>query len=107
MWSAEMDPDDVVDAIPLSSDNRFKGHLHIRNISSIILDDALFPSRPLKMLDDSGDIFHLSVESEKVELQIIWEKWTPKCKETGFSTLLITGEEVYWEPDLDLVDPYW
>lgn len=105
MWSAEMDPEDMEDDIPLS-DLRIKGRLHVEGVKEIRIDEKQF-SGILKMFYDSGEIFHLEIEKNKMEIQIIWQQWLPKpINEVGFSTIQIEAEKIYWEPVPDLVDPF-
>lgn len=105
MWSAEMDPEDMKDNIPLSSDDRLKGKLHVEGIKSIKINNQIF-SGTLKLMYDKGSIFDLEIKNGKVELQIIWETFRPKPKEEGFCTIEIEAEKIYWEPIPDLINPF-
>ncbi|MCH9617737.1 MAG: hypothetical protein SP4CHLAM5_11430 [Chlamydiia bacterium] len=37
---AELDPDDIVDDLPLSTDDRLRGRLHLDHVSKILLGDS-------------------------------------------------------------------
>ena len=100
-----MSPEDMGDDIPLS-DLRLKGRLHVEGVKAIRIDGKQFFGT-LKMLDDSGDIFHLEIEKNNMEIQISWLKCLPKIiLDVDFSTFQIEAEKIYWEPVPDLVDPF-
>lgn len=102
MESAEVDPEDIKDPIPLSKDDRIKGKLHLNRIKSIYIGDKKL-STQLKMHHDDGNVFHFKIKDGKVLLQIIWTNYPPKNNDEDFSTITISAESVYWEniPDLE------
>jgi hypothetical protein len=103
--SAEMDPEDLYDDIPLSPDDTLRGKLHMDGVKKIKIDNV--PSKSIKMISNKGDVFHLDIRKNSVRLEIIWLNYLPKPTEVGFSVIEIEAEKIYWEPIPDLVDPFW
>jgi hypothetical protein len=103
MESAEVDPEDIKDSIPLSSGDRIKGKLYFTRIKSIYINDKKLTTS-LKMNYDDGEILHLKIKDNKVVLDITWTNYPPKARTNDFSTISIYAEEVHWEniPDLKL-----
>lgn len=107
MASAEIDPEEIKDDIPLSPNDTLRGKLHIEHIYDIKVKKKSFEGK-LQMLSDAGDIFSFDLEDNKVELKIIWIRFNPKpVEEVGFSVIEISAKNIYWEPVPDLVDPFW
>ncbi len=104
--SAEVDPEDIEDNIPLGKYDRIKGILHLEKIKNIIVNDKVFTDT-LKMESHSGDIFRFKIRDNTVNLQINWIEFNPKPSSSGFSTSEIEADKIYWENKPDLVDPYW
>jgi hypothetical protein len=104
--SSEMDLSDLKDPIQLSERNSIKGKLHLKRISSVILNDVSF-SGQLKMKYDSGTIFDLHIEKKRIEISLSWENFPPKPSVNDFDTIVIEAEEVKWENIPDLYDPFW
>ena len=102
MESAEIDPEDIRDPIPLSKDDRIKGKLHLKGIKSISIDGEKL-STPLKMNYDDGDIFRFKIKGNEVHFHIIWKNYPPKKSVDDCSTITIQAENVRWEniPDLE------
>lgn len=99
MSSAEMDEDELLDDITLSSKHGFKclrGKLHIEGIRKILVDDKLFSGR-LKKHFDSGEILHLEIKKNYVELSIGWINYPPKPRDEDFSTIQVEADKIYWE----------
>ncbi|MBM3910632.1 MAG: hypothetical protein FJ356_03175 [Thaumarchaeota archaeon] len=101
MESAEVDPEDIKDPIPLAKEDRIKGKLHLKGVKSIYINDKKIFS-PLKMNYDDGEILHLKIKNNKVLLDISWCNYPPKARDTDFSSITINVEDVRWEniPDL-------
>ena len=104
--SAEMDLSDLKDPIQLSERKSIKGKVHLREINSLKLNDALF-SGILEMKYDSGTIFDLQIEKNTFEISIIWENFPPKLSVNDFDTIVIEVKEIIWENVPDLYDPFW
>jgi len=104
--SAEVDPEDLTDDIPLGEYDRINGILHLEGIKKITRNDLLF-NGILKMERQSGEIHRFKIRDAVVELQIDWEDFKPKSQVNDFSTIIIEAEKIYWENKPDLVDPYW
>lgn len=104
--SSEMDLLDLKDPIQLSERNSIKGKLHLMEINSIKLNDILF-SDQLKMKYDSGTIFDLHIEKNRIEISLSWENFPPKPSVNDFDTIIIEAEEIKWENIPDLYDPFW
>src|SRR3989344_6806638 len=104
--SAEMDLSELKDPIQFSERKSIKGKLHLRDINSIILNENPF-SGILKMKYDSGTIFDLQIEKNKIEISIIWENFPPKPPVNDFDTIVIEAKEIIWENVPDLYDPFW
>jgi hypothetical protein len=101
MESAEVDPEDIKDPVPLAKEDRIKGKLHLKGIKSIYMDDEKL-STPLKMNYDDGEILHLKIKDSEVLLDISWTNYPPKARITDFSSITINVKDVCWEniPDL-------
>jgi hypothetical protein len=101
MESAEVDPEDIKDPIPLSEDDRIKGKLHLKGVKNIYINDEIL-STPLKMTYDDGGIFDLEIKDNKITLDISWCNYPPKARIDDFSSITINVEGVHWEniPDL-------
>lgn len=102
MESAEVDPEDIEDPIPLSDNDRIKGKLHLKGIKNIYIDEEKL-STELKMNYDSGDIFRFKIKDNEVLFHIIWNNYPPKKSIDDCSTITINVEDVRWEniPDLE------
>jgi hypothetical protein len=105
MWSAEMDPDDMLDNIPLS-DDRLKGKLHIEGIKTITVNRQPFTGQ-LKIETDNGEILDLEIQKNHLELFVEWCNFKSPAPTIRFSSIQIEAEKIYWEPVPDLVDPFW
>lgn len=101
MESAEVDPEDIKDPIPLSEDDRIKGKLHLKGVKNIYINDEIL-STPLKMTYDDGGIFDLEIKDNEITLDISWCNYPPKARIDDFSSITINVEGVHWEniPDL-------
>lgn len=101
MESAEVDPEDIKDTIPLSNDDRIKGKLHLKGVKNIYINDEKL-SNPLKMTYDDGGIFDFEIKDNEVLLDISWCNYPPKVRNDDFSSISIYVEDVHWEniPDL-------
>ena len=101
MGSAEMDKEDLKDNIALSKNNRIKGKLHIDGVQTIIIDDQSFLGK-MKQEYDHGDILHLTIKNNFVELTVEWIDFPPKVEREFFSVIQIEAKKIYWEniPDL-------
>ena len=100
--SAEVDPEDIKDPIPLSKDDRIKGKLHLKGIKNIYINDEKL-STPLKMTYDDGGIFDLEIKDNELILDISWCNYPPKARVDDFSSITIAVKDVRWEniPDLE------
>lgn len=99
MSSAEMHEDELTDDITLSSKDNFKclrGKLHVEGIRKIQVDDKPFLGR-LKKHFDSGEILHLEIKKNYVELSIAWINYPPKPRDEDFSTIQVEADKIYWE----------
>ncbi len=106
MCSAEMDPEDLQDDIPLGQGDCITGILHLEGIRKITRNKHPFIGE-LKMEHQSGSILDFEIENNIVELGISWKNFRPKYQSKGFSTIVIEADKIYWENKPDLVDPYW
>ena len=106
MQSAQIDKEDIREDIALSSFHRIKGKLHLENITSVFIDDALFLGK-LKMLHDKGSIFDFELNENEIELQIAWVDFPPKPDVNEFSVIKIFARNIWWENIPDLLDPFW
>ncbi len=106
MCSAEMDPEDLKDDIPLGDYDRIKGILHLEDIKKITRNKQPFIGE-LKMEHQSGEILDFEIVNDVVELGILWDNFKPKHQSMGYSTITIKADKIYWENKPDLVDPYW
>ena len=104
--SAEMDIEDLKDDTKLSKHDRIAGKLHLENIKTISIDEIPYFGT-LQMSYDEGSIFGFIVGKQTVELQIIWENFSPKPAVNEFSTIKITAEKIWWENIPDLFDSLW
>ncbi len=104
--SAEVDPEDIEDNIPLGKYDRIKGVLHLEGIKKITRN-KLPVDKKLNMEHPRGNIFNLNIAENFVELQIDWEEVSPQINCNDFSTIKIEADKIYWENKPDLVDPYW
>ena len=102
MESAEVDPEDIKDNIPLAKEDRIKGKLHLKGIKNIYINRKRL-STPLKMNYDNGKIFDLEIKNNEVLLSISWRNYPPKARTNDFSTITIDVGNVCWEniPDLE------
>lgn len=103
MGSAEMDQGDLKDNIVLSSNNRIKGKLHIDGIQTIFIDNQSFPGK-MRPEYDHGDILHLTIKNNFVELTVEWIDFPPKTEREVFSVIQIEAEKIYWENIPNLPD---
>ncbi len=107
MSSAEMDPDDLQDDIPLGQGDCITGILHLEGVRKITRNKQPFIGE-LKMEHQSGSIFNLEITTTTVMLDIIWSDYKPVPRsDIDFSTIEIEADKIYWENKPDLVDPYW
>ena len=104
--SAEVDPEELIENIPLGKYDRIKGILHLEGIKKIMRNDQPFLFN-LVMEHKRGRIFNFEINNHNVELQIDWRDSNPKTKVNDFLTILIEAEKIYWENKPDLIDPYW
>lgn len=104
--SAEMDLSDLKDPIQLSERNTIKGKIHLKGIISIRLNEDFF-SGYLKMKYDSGTIFDLQIEENKIEISLSWENFPPKHSVNDFDTIVVEAKEIEWENIPSLFDPFW
>ena len=102
MESAEVDPEDIKDNIPLAKEDRIKGKLHLKGVKNIYINRKKL-STPLKMNYDNGKIFDLEIKNNEVLLAISWRNYPPKPDTNDFSTITINVESMCWEniPDLE------
>lgn len=96
MSSAEMDEEDLKEPIVLSKDDRIVGKLHIEGIKNIIVDNERL-EKSLKKEYDDGEIFHLEIVNNTVNLEIIWGNYPPNPEVDEFSEITIEAQKVYWE----------
>ncbi len=107
LFSAEMDPEDLREDIPLGQDDCITGILHLDGIKKITKNEQPFFGE-LKMEHQSGDIFKLEISTTTVILKVIWSDYKPiPHSDIDFSTIEIEADKIYWENKPDLVDPYW
>ncbi len=104
--SAEMDPADMKDDIPLSERGTIKGKLHLEKIQSIQVNGS-FLAGPLIIPYDYGSIFDFEIRNNVVELQISWRNAPQKPFVNDFSTIILLAEHIWWENIPDLFDPFW
>ncbi len=104
--SAEMDPADMKDDIPLSERGTIKGKLHLTKIQSIKINEFSFHGR-LKLQYDYGTIFDFETQNNVVELQISWRNAPKKPDVNDFSTIIVQADHIWWENMPDLYDPFW
>lgn len=98
MESAEMCEEDILDDVILSKVNGMDLiciKLHIEGIKSIKNNDNPYFDL-LKPKSEYAEIFHLEINDNKVELQIIWGFYSNPEKE-DFSALEIEAEKIWWE----------
>ena len=102
MASAEMNKEDVNDAIVLSKDDSIQGILHIEEVRSIIIDKKPFIGT-IKKEYDNGIIFDFEITENSIELSIDWVNFPPKPEVNEFSVIKIEAEKIWWEniPDLE------
>jgi len=102
MYSAEMDPEDMLDNIPLANDNSIKGKLHLENVINIKVSNSVQINDLLKIYDN-GTILDFEFNDNKVELGILWTNFRPKSPTNDFSIIEIVAEKIWWEniPNLD------
>jgi len=103
MSSAEMDPEDMEDNIPLANDNSIKGKLHIENVINIKVSNNEQINNLLKIYDH-GTILEFEFKDKMIELGILWENFRPKSPTNDFSTIEIVAEKIWWENIPDLHD---
>jgi hypothetical protein len=106
IWSAEVDPEEISDLIPLSHDYRIKGKLHLSGVQRIEIDGKTL-NDPFIMNYDTGGVFDFIIEDKKVVLHIIWTNYPPKERLEDFSVIQIEMENVYWENIPDLKAPFF
>jgi|HubBroStandDraft_4_1064222.scaffolds.fasta_scaffold315382_2 hypothetical protein len=101
MESAEVDEEDIKDAIVLSKDDRIRGILHIKGIKNVKEDGRSY-NGTVTMKHEDAEIFHFEMAQNKIELQIKWGAYPPKPRIEDFSTIEIEAEKIWWEniPDL-------
>ncbi len=105
--SAEMDPEDLEEDIPLGQGDCIMGILHLEGIRKITRSKQPFLGE-LKMEHQNGGILDLEIDKNVVELLIEWNDYRPKrLIGVDFSTIKIEAEKIYWENKPDLVNPYW
>ena len=104
--SAEIDISDLKDPIQLSERNSFKGKLFLKCVNSVRINDISFYGK-LKMKYDSGSIFDLKIEKNRIEISLSWENFPPKPSVNDFDTIKIEAKEIQWENIPDLYDPFW
>lgn len=108
MISAEIDPENIQDAIPLSSIygmTTISGILHLEDVKHVFVDDNELHTS-LKMQADSGDIYSFEIIENKILLHILWDNYRPK-QALGCSTIKIEASSIIWESIPDLKDPFW
>jgi hypothetical protein len=103
MKSAEIDPSDISEDIPLSTNHCLRGKLHIEGIQSIYLNDDKFSGTFEKLYEDN-DLLHLKIEKNTVFLEIGWRG--PKSFQNDFSALVIKADKIWWENHPELYDPF-
>jgi len=107
MISAQVDKDDIVDESFFSKDHRLKGHLVLKGVSEVWIDDKPF-NKILKREYDSGNIFDFQLENHQVILVLSWSNYPPKKSyETDLICYKFNADQIIWEPQRDLVDPFW
>ena len=104
MESAEIDSDEVRDIL-LTNDNRLRGKLHIEGIQNIKENGAQVFRFPIGDYKKS-EIKHLKILNSKVILEILWTEVSDPT-ETGYSSLEIEADKVWWENRADLPNPFW
>jgi hypothetical protein len=102
MSSAEMDPKDMLDNIPLANDNSIKGKLHLENVINIKVSDNVEINDLLRIYDD-GTILDFELKDNMIELGILWTNFRPKSPTNDFSIIKIVAKKIWWEniPNLD------
>ncbi len=106
MSSAEMDPEDLHDDIPLGHGDCITGILHLDGIKKITRNKQSFVGE-LKMEHQSGEILDFEIENNIVELGISWDDFKPIPHiSIDYSIFTIEADKIYWENKPELVDPY-
>ena len=102
MASAEMDPEDMLDNIPLANDDSIKGKLHLENVINTKISDNVQINDLFKLYDD-GTILDFEFKDNLVELGILWTNFPPKPRTNDFSIIEIVAKKIWWEniPNLD------
>ncbi len=104
--SAEMDPEDLQDDIPLDDYDRIKGILHLEGIRKITRNEQPFVGN-LNMEHKRGGILDLEITEHTVTLLIDWRDYNPLYGSVDCSEIMIEADKIYWENKPDLIDPYW
>ncbi len=103
MFSAEMDPVDLVDDVVLSKEDTIAGRLHILGIRGIRINRRSFEGQLIKAYD-SGSINNFSITNANVFLQVTWKNYPPRPRvETDLFTIEIEASKIYWENIPDLI----
>jgi hypothetical protein len=99
MRSAEIDPDDIKDSIPLSKGNVLRGVLHIEGVDNIKINGDFFCGI-MKMVLEDNDLLHLKIIKNTLFLEIGWRGSKPF--QSDFSAFEIEAKKIWWEniPDL-------
>jgi hypothetical protein len=105
--SAEIDLDDISDNLPLSTDDRLRGRLHLDRVLKILLNGKEFKGR-IEMQYNHTSIYSLDMDTKIVRLFFCWEVY-PVSSSLSLTpvNLEIYAKRIYWEPVPDMVDPYW
>ncbi|MCA0369547.1 MAG: hypothetical protein LCH26_00375 [Proteobacteria bacterium] len=103
MESAEIDKTDLYDEIQLSKDNTLKGLLIFKKIEQAGYDNDI---KGLSMLADCGSIIRFTKAHRKVSLFIEWINYPPNENVSLFTTLTIIANEIVWQTEPELFDPF-
>ena len=102
MESAEVDEEDIKDAITIAKDARIRGKLHIEGIKSVRINNKPY-LEIIKKIYDEGGIVNFEITNNSVILSIDWVNFPPNPKINEFSVIKIEAEKIWWEniPDLE------
>lgn len=100
--SAEVDPEEIEDELVLSKENRIKGKLSLKNVTSLKIENEPYLSPFIKEYDD-GEILDFNIQGDELSFLIEWKNFPPKARSTKISKIEVKAKKVEWEdiPDLD------
>jgi hypothetical protein len=103
MVSADMDPKEMTDNIPLSSHGSIDGKLHILGVSSIKSECDLEVFYTKLEETKNFEIFNLGLsylDNQKIRIELMGEFF----RDDNFYIIEIKAKEIYWEPIPNLSD---